>query len=95
MANPAACALFGRDEDDLRSIGRRGVVDETDPRLPAALAERERTGVFRAELIHVRANGERFPAEVWSAAFEGANGQRLTSMIVRDISDRKRVEEAL
>src|SRR5689334_22370009 len=65
LANPAACDLFGRDERTLCSIGRLGVVDASDERLPLALGERERTGSFRGELTFIRATGERFPAEVW------------------------------
>ena len=36
-ANPAACRMFGRSEEELQRIGRAGVVDSADPRLHLAL----------------------------------------------------------
>lgn len=41
-ANPAACRLFGCGQEEFRRLGRRGLMDTSDPRLPAALAERRR-----------------------------------------------------
>lgn len=49
----------------MRRIGGRAFVDPNDPRLPAALAERELTGTFRGELDYVRADGSVFPGK-WS-----------------------------
>jgi PAS domain S-box-containing protein len=39
-ANPAACGMFGRSLEEIRKLGRNGLVDLTDPRLRAALKER-------------------------------------------------------
>ena len=50
MSNPATTSLFGFSEDELRQLGRQAIVDDTDPRLEAALQERLRTGRFRGEL---------------------------------------------
>jgi PAS domain S-box-containing protein len=61
----------------------------------AAIAERERTGKFRAELFLIRKDGTRFPCEVSSGAYRGEGSQLRTSMIIRDITERKRAEEAL
>jgi PAS domain S-box-containing protein len=94
-ANPAACEMFGRSLEEIRSVGRNGLVDMTDPRLQAALDERARRGVRMAEITMLRANGDKFPVEITSAVFVDANGQQKTSMIIRDITDRKRAEEAL
>jgi PAS domain S-box-containing protein len=46
-ANDAACQILGRSEAEICQIGRGGVVDTSDPRLAAALAERARTGKFQ------------------------------------------------
>ncbi len=43
----------------------------------------------------VRADGSHFPAEVSSAIFTDRDGSQRTSLSFRDISDRKRAEEAL
>ena len=94
-ANPAACAIFGRTEEELRSLGRAGVVDASDPRLRGALDERARTGGFAGELRFVRADGSTFPGEVSSSVYIDHAGQERTSMIIRDLTERKAAEAAL
>lgn len=94
-ANQAACAMFGRSPDEIRRIGRDGLVDATDPRLQPALEGRSRTGVGRAEITMIRAGGEKFPAEITSTIFTDMNGQHKTSMIIRDMTERNRAEEGL
>ncbi len=94
-ANPEACRIFGRSEEELRQVGRFGVTDPDDPRLAAGLEERARTGRYKGELTLVRKNGSKFPAEISSSMMKDRHGNERTSMIVRDISDRERVNEAL
>lgn len=94
-ANPAACRIFGRTEEEICQIGRAGVMDLTDPRLPAALAKRDRTSQFRGELTFVRKDGTVFPGEISSVIFKDRHGKSKTSMIIRDVTDRKRTEAAL
>jgi PAS domain S-box-containing protein len=91
-ANPEACRIFGRTEEEIRQGGRAGVIDMTDPRLPAALEERERTGRFKGELNFVRKDGTSFPGEISSGVFTDRNGNHRTSMIIRDMTERRRVE---
>ncbi|MEW5870028.1 MAG: PAS domain S-box protein [Chloroflexota bacterium] len=94
-ANPAACKMFDRTEEEIIRVGRNGIVDVTDPRLPAALEERAQTGVFKGELTFIRQDGSRFPGEISTNIFEDSAGFQRTSMIIRDISERKLAEEAL
>ncbi|MBN1661990.1 MAG: PAS domain S-box protein [Deltaproteobacteria bacterium] len=94
-ANPAACAMFGRTVEDIRRVGRGGLVDEADPRLHEALKERAGKGSVEAEITMLRAGGEKFPAEVKSVIFVDESGRKKTSMIIRDLTDRRRAEEAL
>jgi two-component system, cell cycle sensor histidine kinase and response regulator CckA len=94
-ANPAACRMFGRSEEEIIQVGRSGVVDISDPRLPLALAERARNGRFFGELTFVRKNGEKFLGEIASALFKDQVGRDRASMIIRDITERKRVEAQL
>ncbi|PKN17014.1 MAG: hypothetical protein CVU71_17870 [Deltaproteobacteria bacterium HGW-Deltaproteobacteria-6] len=91
-ANPAACRIFARSEAEICRIGRDGVVDASDPRLPKALEERERTGRFAGELTFLRKDGTKFPGEISSVIFRDAEGKLKTSMIIRDISGRKQAE---
>lgn len=92
-ANPAAQRIFACSEEELRALGRSGVVDATDPRLAALLAERARSGRVRGVLTLIDRNGRRFPAELSSLVFAGEDGRRQTSMIVRDITERVAADE--
>lgn len=94
-ANPAACGMFGRSQEDIVAQGRTGIVDRTDPRLPAALEERKRTGKFEGELSFIRADGSKFEGEISTSVFRDKDGNERTSMIIRDITERKKAELAL
>ncbi len=94
-ANPAACEMFQMTEEEICRIGRNGLVDIHDPRLPGLLKERERTGKAKGELTMLRKGGIKFPAELSASIFVDRNGQRRTSMIIHDITERKQAENAL
>lgn len=92
-ANPAACVLFQMTEDEIMQAGRDGLVDMDDPTLPAKLREREERGFFKGELRFRRKDGTYFTAEVSSSIFFGPTGEKHASMIMRDITDRKAIEQ--
>ncbi|HBC86232.1 MAG TPA: hypothetical protein DCZ94_04685 [Lentisphaeria bacterium] len=92
-ANRAACRIFGRTEEEIVRLGRNCIVDTSDPRLPLALEERSLTGKFSGELGLIRKDGSIFPAEISSSIYKDKDGHLRTSMIIRDISERKLVEE--
>jgi PAS domain S-box-containing protein len=94
-ANPAACRMFGKTEKEIYEGGREGVVDISDPCLEAALTERARTGLFKGEMTFLRSDGTRFPGELSSAIFKDRDGHERTSMIISDVTARKKAEEAL
>ena len=85
-ANAAACALFGRSQDELRAAGRSGLVDTGDLRLPALLAQREATGRASGRLRMRRGDGGLFEAEVSSIAYTDTDGAAASSLTVRDLS---------
>jgi len=93
-ANQAACGMFGYSERQLIEAKRTGIVDTSDPRLPLALEERSRTGRFSGELIFVRSNGQRFTGDVSSSSFTDSQGHLRTSTVIRDTTERKRLEES-
>lgn len=89
-ANPAACEMLRRSEQEICEIGRDHVVDVTDPRLPQALEERSRTGKFVGELNFRRKEGEVFPVELASTLFLLKSGELRACIICRDITERTR-----
>ena len=93
--NAATCRLFEMTEEEIKGRGRNGLLDVSDPRLPLALAERERTGQFNGELTFIRKNGSRFAGAVSTGVFKDKDGNPRTSMIIKDITDKQQVEQAL
>lgn len=94
-ANPAACRLFDRSEEELKRLGRGGVADPSDPRLAAAVAECTQKGRFQGELTLVRKDGVRLPGEVSSVAFDNGGGARCVSTVIRNLTAGKDAEEEL
>lgn len=94
-ANDAACQMFGMTEDEIRALGRNGLVDQTDPRLEFLLEKRKQEGKVKGELTFIRKNGEKFPTEISSSLFLDSKGEVFSGMIIHDISVRKQKELAL
>lgn len=94
-ANPAACKMLGWTESEICSLGQSDVLDLSDPRVVKAMNERDEKGKFSGELTFIRKNGEKFPVELSTSIFTGKGGRNVTSMIVREITERKKSEEKL
>ena len=94
-ANPAACRLFGYSNDEFRNLGRSGIMDLTDPNLPAALEERRRTKKYSGELRCIHRDGHVFTAHFHSTIFTGTKGKEHSINRFHDISERKQAEDAL
>jgi len=94
-ANKAALDMFGYTVDELRVLGRSGIMDTADPNLSKYLRDREKVGYAKAELIGIRKNAEHFPLEISSIMFKDSNGTQRTSVFMIDITDRRKTEESL
>lgn len=94
-ANPEACRIFGMSEPEICRFGRSCLVDVDDARLLALLEERRRSGTCRGEITMKRGDGSNFPAEISTAMFTEGDGIQKTSMIIRDVSERKKLEEQI
>ena len=92
-ANAEACRLLGYTEDELRELGQAGLTESDDPRVAALLEEHRREGSARGELKMRRKDGGWVPVEASSTTFSDRSGERCVSLIIRDITDRKRAEE--
>jgi diguanylate cyclase (GGDEF)-like protein/PAS domain S-box-containing protein len=95
-ANPAACELFGTNEDVLTTRLRDELVAPDDwGRWAASLAEREVRGAMRTELTLRRLDGTTFAGDVTSTLFRDPAGKLWGWIIVRDVSERAAAETAL
>ena len=94
-ANSAACKLLGFTENELCKVGRKGLVDPASPQLDNLLEIRTRTGKARGELIFIRKDGTRFPAEVSSEQFLDEQQQLRTILTVRDLTERNQALQRL
>ena len=93
-ANRAAQSLLGMTEEEICREGRAGFVVQ-DEALAAALEERRRTGQWRGMLTYRRKDGSLFPVEISSNVFGGPGLEARTITIIRDITERVRLEEEL
>ncbi|MEO6321720.1 MAG: CHASE domain-containing protein [Polaromonas sp.] len=91
-ANPAACRLFGLNEDKIRQRGRGGLVDPQDSRCHIFLAQARMSGEARAEITMRRGDGSRFECELSLTSYLNQRGETCTNIFLRDVTKRKRAE---
>jgi PAS domain S-box-containing protein len=94
-ANKAACKMFQMTEEEICRAGRNGIVNLNDPNLSKFSEERRKKGYASGELTFFRKDGSLFPAEITSSIYKTGKGELRTSMIIRDITGRKLLEEKL
>lgn len=94
MANSAACEMLDMTEDEILSRGRDGILVR-DGLLETALEERKRTGRVRCELNYLKKDGSLLTGETTSNVFKAADGSLMTSIIIRNITERKEREDSL
>ena len=88
-ANPAACMMLDRTEDQILAMGRDSFIDLEDPRYLESLKTWKLTGKFRGEVNFKRKDGSIFPADIASVIFEDVSGQGRSITVIRDISETK------
>ena len=94
-ANPEACRIFDRTEEEICQVGRAGLVDVTDPRVVAFLEKRKQVGRAHSELTLQRKDGTKFLGEVSSAFYKDSSGVTKASVSIRNITERKHADETL
>ena len=93
-ANTAASTAYGYSREELLSMNIRDLRTAETVNLTAAqMAEANEKGII-FETFHRRRNGSEFPVEV-SSRGSTITGTRLLLSVIRDITDRKKVEIAL
>ena len=94
-ANPALCKMLQKTEQEIINTEKNRFIESITPQFKLFLAERQRFGKAKVEHTLIRKDGSTFPAELSSIVFEDFCGEKRTSMVVRDITTRKKVEIAL
>jgi len=87
-ANPAACALFQMNEEEICRMPVQDLFHFAEPKLLDVLKTRNSLGRAKAELLFIQKDGTEIPGEVTMVLFNDAKGKRQASFIIRDISDR-------
>lgn len=93
--NRAAAEMFGWTEEEMIGLTRKDIIDTDNPNLKFVLHERSSAGLIRSELPYKRKDGSVFPGELTSTCFTQVNGREHAVSIIRDITERKKTEEAL
>jgi PAS domain S-box-containing protein len=94
-ANAQAVATYGWSRDELLRLHVRDLRAESSRDALEGQFYRAKQGEqFAFETLHRRRDGSEFPAEVSTSSVE-IDGQRWILSIIRDVTERKRVEEAL
>ncbi len=93
-ANDAACRMFRMSEAELIAASRDQLVDLSDPRLANLRETRTHQGRAFGELTMRRGDGSTFEAEIASATYTDGSRAELASVVVRDVTEQRRSEEA-
>jgi diguanylate cyclase (GGDEF)-like protein/PAS domain S-box-containing protein len=93
--NAAAERLFGLPEAELKRGHRDQMFDSKDPALDEFIRDRDATGHARGVLTAIHGDGSPVPVEATTAVFEDEQGNRRSSVILRDISESLRREREL
>jgi PAS domain S-box-containing protein len=95
FANPQACRILGMTEDEIRTAGTRGIIEEDLEPTVGNTNERMDGESLHGEAWLRRKDGRLLPVEMSVAFFMDADRTLKTVRLFRDISERKRVESAL
>jgi PAS domain S-box-containing protein len=94
-ANAAAEEAYGYTRAELLTLTIHDLRARRDDGLIADQIRAAGRGGIRFETLHVRSDGSPFPVEVSSQASEGEGHDRILMSIIRDVTNRKRVEHEL
>lgn len=90
-ANPAATVLFGYSPEEFRRLKRARLVPP-GPGLARAIAAFRSRHAYLGQMTFVRKDGRRFEGELTVSA---SGGDEQTSLMIRDVTERVRAEQAI
>ena len=85
--NPAACRIFDRPVEEIKRLGRDGLIDPSDPRWVRMIETQTRDGKVSGTATMVRADQTQFEADVTSTLFADADGHEKANMVIRDMTE--------
>ncbi len=91
-ANPAACEILGRTEEEICALGRQGLADPSDERWRRLLVERERAGQVHGVARMIRGDGSAIEIEISARLFSDARGAQRSCTMIRDVTERVRMD---
>ncbi|GAB3169511.1 PAS domain S-box protein [Telluribacter humicola] len=94
-ANKRASELFGFSNEEIKKLGRQGIVVEDDEQLRPLIKERSENGQVSGELTVRAKDGSLVPCLFSSVMFRDQFGQERNSTMLLDISQIKTQEEQL
>ncbi len=92
-ANPAAELLFGYSLNELIKLNISELADKNKPQLSAILNDLTIKSEVKIEITLIRKDDSKFPAEIFPIHLVNKNVNNQTSLIIRDINNRKQLEE--
>lgn len=91
--NTKACEMFGYDEEEFKKLDRCNMVLPTKKFLN--LLKNRKGNYIRGEQINIKKTGEQFASEFSAVWFKDLNGDDLISILIQDITARKKAEGKL
>ena len=92
-SNPAACRMFAMTEGELKHAG--GGATSVSEQIARAFMEERSGGKGRTEFTFRRKDGATFVGTVFSNEFRDADGTTKVSMMIHDITERKKAEDEI
>lgn len=92
-ANPSICKLLGYTTPQITDLNMNDLFDIASPSIGEMISERLKTGRFIGEVIIRNKYGRIIFAEITSLSMKDINGRNVISTIIKDITDKKKIEE--
>ena len=92
-ANPSICKLLGYTTPQITDLNMNDLFDIASPSIGEMISERLKTGRFIGEVIIRNKYGRIIFAEITSLSMKDLNGRNVISTIIKDITDKKKIEE--
>ncbi|MGB9201864.1 PAS domain S-box protein [Methanobacterium sp.] len=93
--NSAAEKMFGYTCEEICKLGRNGIADHKNPNFQELINIKEHNGKIHGEHCFIKKDGTKFLAEISANVYKDKNGNSRTSIIIRDITVRKKAEDEL